>query len=533
MNRIYFSKSVRTIIGGVNRCYHDFSHVKDVAIIGAGVAGLQTANQLASSHNVTLFERTGNVGGVWRDNYADFGLQVPKELYEFPEFSWDQSGLEPETFPRGPVVQKYIESYVDATGLKDNARVEIKFDTIVQKVESTDAGEGSPNGWTVHTDCGSSQSFDFVIVCTGMYDASAPKIPQIPGQEQFVNTGGQVFHCSQFTDQSVIGDEAEVVVVGGGKSAIDCAVVSAKETNRPVKLVCREVHWPVPRYLLNLVPFKWGTYSRFGHFMLHKGPEVSGMWKAFHTLMTPLKKTWWAIVETMFKAQFRLGLSHRSSELVPASNIEIDVFNGGQILNYEYRDMLKTGDIELVTGSMQELKGNRQGVVKLADGTEKSLEADVLIYGTGFKKSYDIFPDNVQAQFDLDKDDGLYLFRNIIPANCPNLAFVGSEVSTFNNILTHYLQAVWLKRVLDPADQMTLPAVSDMEAQVEKEKSWKKSWMPSSPSRAALLQLHMMTYHDKLMRDMGESNRRKGNPVAEVFAPYNAGDYSDLSVSTN
>ena len=32
--------------------------------------------------------------------------------------------------------------------------------------------------------------------------------------------------------------------------------------------VYRSAHWPVPRYLLNLVPFKWGTYSRFGHFML-------------------------------------------------------------------------------------------------------------------------------------------------------------------------------------------------------------------------------------------------------------------------
>ena len=24
----------------------------------------------------------------------------------------------------------------------------------------------------------------------------------------------------------------------------------------------------MPRKLLNLLPFKWGTYSRFGHFML-------------------------------------------------------------------------------------------------------------------------------------------------------------------------------------------------------------------------------------------------------------------------
>ena len=36
----------------------------------------------------------------------------------------------------------------------------------------------------------------------------------------------------------------------------------------------------------------------------------------------------------------------------------------------------------------------------------------------------------------------------MIPTGLPNLAFVGGEVSTFNNILTHGLQAAWLKRLL-------------------------------------------------------------------------------------
>ena len=57
------------------------------------------------------------------------------------------------------------------------------------------------------------------------------------------------------------------MVVGGGKSAIDNAVSAAKHGEAST-LVYRSAHWPVPRYLLNLVPFKWGTYSRFGHFML-------------------------------------------------------------------------------------------------------------------------------------------------------------------------------------------------------------------------------------------------------------------------
>jgi len=53
--------------------------------------------------------------------------------------------------------------------------------------------------------------------------------------------------------------------------------------------------------------------------------------------------------------------------------------------------------------------------------------------------------------------------------------------------------------------------------------------MPGTSARASILQLHMMKYHDKLMKDMGENHRRKGrNVLAEIFAPYNARDYSPI-----
>ena len=56
----------------------DFAHVKKVGIIGAGVAGLQAANELKNAGlDVTVFEKSEGVAGVWRANYADFGLQVP------------------------------------------------------------------------------------------------------------------------------------------------------------------------------------------------------------------------------------------------------------------------------------------------------------------------------------------------------------------------------------------------------------------------------------------------------------------------
>merc|ERR1712217_314089 len=105
-------------------------------------------------------------------------------------------------------------------------------------------------------------------------------------------------------------------------------------------LLYRDAHWPVPRYLLNLIPFQWGTYSRLGHFMLHASHDMTAFATWFHAVLVPLKWLFWRIVELMFRVQFRL-----SGEAVPDTPIEIDLFTGGQILTYEYRNMLKAGRV--------------------------------------------------------------------------------------------------------------------------------------------------------------------------------------------
>ena len=115
----------------------------------------------------------------------------------------------------------------------------------------------------------------------------------------------------------------------------------------------------------------------------------------------------------------------------------------------------------------------------------------------------------------------------MIPTGLPNVAFVGGEVSTFNNILTHGLQAAWLKRLL--TGEFALPPRGRMERAVELERAWKRTWMPPTSARASLFQLHMPKYHDQLIKDMGEPHLRKGvNKLAEVFQPYSAADYKSL-----
>jgi len=297
---------------------------------------------------------------------------------------------------------------------------------------------------------------------------------------------------------------------------VDNAVSGARNDGKSSTLVFRTAHWPVPRHLVNLIPFKWGTYSRFGHFMLPTHFDVTNIAWYFHSILTPIKWAWWRIVELMFKVQFNL-----KGDMVPKTRIEHDVFSGGQILNYDFRDILKEGKVNAIKGSIEKLHPQH---VELQDGT--MLPCDLLVFGTGFTKSYDLFDRLVKTKLDI-QSDGMYLHRNIIPPNVADLAFIGCEVSTFNNILTHALQAEWLARVLDGSNE--LPTGRKMKVRVEKWQAWKRSWMPPTSARAAIWQLHMLKYHDRLVMDMGENHLRKGvNKLAEVFAPYSAADYRGI-----
>merc|ERR550514_952554 len=121
----------------------------------------------------------------------------------------------------------------------------------------------------------------------------------------------------------------------------------------------------------------------------------------------------------MFRAQFRL-----TGDLVPTCPIEIDTFNGGQILNYEFRNMRRKKGTNLhhQKGAIDHY--TEDGVV-LKDGTK--IEADIVVYGTGFTKSYNYLTADDQAKLRLEKD-GCWLYRNILAPELPGVAFIGAEV---------------------------------------------------------------------------------------------------------
>lgn len=115
-------------------------NVRKVGIVGAGVAGLATARTLlAAGFDCTVFERAARLGGVWVDGYSNFGVQVQKELYEFPD--WPLPSEVPHFTP-GPVFQKYLEDFVDHFGVRPHILLSANVSGITPL-------EGGAAGWRI------------------------------------------------------------------------------------------------------------------------------------------------------------------------------------------------------------------------------------------------------------------------------------------------------------------------------------------------------------------------------------------------
>jgi phosphonate transport system substrate-binding protein len=163
---------------------------KKVAVVGAGIAGLQTVRALkARGLDVTAFEGASTVGGLWKGNYSNFGVQVPKQLYEFQDYpmktvAWGE-------YATGEQVQAYIESYADAFGLREA----IQFDTKVTGAQQTEDGR-----WKIQTKtkdgAGAVLNFDYLVMATGLYSGGNKHILSIPGQEVFT---GEIMHSDDFS----------------------------------------------------------------------------------------------------------------------------------------------------------------------------------------------------------------------------------------------------------------------------------------------------------------------------------------------
>lgn len=488
----------------------NLNSVRSVAIIGAGVSGLTAARLLMQQGvDCTVYERSQQVGGVWSNGYVNFGVQVPKDLYEFPDWPLPD---ETSDFTPGPAVRNYLERYADHFGLTPH----IRLGTTVEAVERR-----KDDGWSItlrRSDETIRAEFDMVVLAIGLF-SNVPDIPDIPGREIFA---GNVLHASEVKSDVPL-KVRRVAVVGYGKSATDLAleaIDAAKETH----LIFRTSHWPVPRKLAGILPFKWGMLNRLASTLIPLYQRPSRLEKVVHSLGKPLVWLWWRIVELLLRVQCRLDTPiEDGATLLPDKPVEFDAFSESVMLpRPDLYCRIRKGEIH---AHRTEITRYTPDGITLRNGRE--LKVDTVVYGTGWRTEYRFLPDALKDDLGFDRD-GVYLYRHMLHPAAPGLVFLG-QASTVSNILSYSLQARWLADLI--AGKHTLPDPQAMMADIEEMKAWKRQSMPHSAARSARLILHLQHYHDELLRDIGADPLRKTGvfaPLKELIAPYEPKDYRTI-----
>lgn len=194
--------------------------MKKVAIIGAGASGLISAKVLLNEgFDVTVFEKTSNVAGVWNFSEQDGALykslrtNLPKEIMvfesEYIPYEADKS------FIGYDKVRTYLESNAKAWQVDKN----IHLNCEVIKLEPINKQSDQPVWQLAYIKDYQrfEEKFDFIIVCNGHYN-----IPKIP-----LDTGGldsiknYITHSKNY--RSPINHSKRVLCVGYSSSGMDIA----------------------------------------------------------------------------------------------------------------------------------------------------------------------------------------------------------------------------------------------------------------------------------------------------------------------
>jgi cation diffusion facilitator CzcD-associated flavoprotein CzcO len=471
-----------------------------VCVIGAGISGLVTGRVLLDDgFDVVLFEKEAELGGVWAASRTYPGLHAnnPRETYAFSDHPYPRTAGD---FPSAPEIRDYLHSYAERFGVLPR----IRFATEVVHVAPVDT-LGGPWRVTVQTATGSRETipFDYVVVCNGVF--SEPAIPAVAGAERFT---GRVVHSSQATPPGLIAG-SRVVVVGSGKSALDCASWAARDA-RACTLVFRRPYWMVPRYLFGRIRIDRLLLSRFteAFFGYHR---LGGIEALLHRVGRPLVWLWWTMQSHILRRL--LGMT---TPLVPDARLPVGYENVGVVS--DFYPLVRAGAIQPRRGSIRRFAGGR--TIELDTG--ESLDADVVIFATGWRQTLACLDDDVRRR--VERDGGFDLYRLILPPDVPRLGFVGYNSSTACQ-LTSEIAAHWLSQHF--RGELSLPSPEEMRAEIARFRRWAADVMPARGG-GYFIGPHVTHYLDDLLRDMGLAATRTSNFVTENLVPWWPSRYATI-----
>jgi cation diffusion facilitator CzcD-associated flavoprotein CzcO len=378
-----------------------------VAIVGAGFSGIGMGAALQrSGHEYAIFERAGDLGGVWQHNtYPGACCDVPSYVYSF---SWAQR----REWSRPCSPQAEIQNYLREVATEQRVIGKIRFGTEVTEAR-WDPARLKWRLTLARSEAGGADDYEADALVLGCGQLSRPSWPQVPGATEFA---GHSFHSAEWDHEHDLTGQ-RVAVIGTGASAVQfipeiaahVAHLDVYQRSAPYLLPRRNLAYREPvRQLLRRLP---GAQRLRRYGMCGVMESIT-----FGLTRSSAARALLRLGSTSFmRAQLRgdRGLRRRAWPDYPFGCKRI-LFSSG------YLPALRRSNVELISDQIDRITA--RGVVT-RDGTERPV--DTIIWGTGFQSNEFIVPMRVfgagGTELQHSWRDGAEAHRGISVAGYPNL----------------------------------------------------------------------------------------------------------------
>lgn len=332
-----------------------------VVVVGAGFGGIGMAAALRQSgiEDFLVVDRGGDLGGTWRDNtYPGLACDVPSNLYSF--------SFRPGRWSRRFPPREEILSYLHALSAQRGLGPHLRFGTGVTAASFDERSAV----WNLTLDTGGTLRANAVISAVGQLNR--PALPDIAGGDDFA---GPSWHSARW-DHGVDLAGRRVAVVGTGASAIQFVPEVAKAAAH-VDVYQRSAPYVLPKADRPYRPAEQALFDRLPvtrkadrlRIFLYGELLTSGFVMSPKLLAAPMQ---------LWRRQLQKQVTdpRLREKCVP------DYVMGCKrvLFSNDWYPTLDRPNVELITDPIEQIVAD--GVVT-ADGASR--QADVIIYGTGFK----------------------------------------------------------------------------------------------------------------------------------------------------
>lgn len=348
-------------------------HHVHVAIAGSGFSGIGTAIRLSQAgfEDYLVFERAGDVGGVWRDNtYPGCACDVESHLYSF---SFARNPEWTRSFSPQSEIHAYLRSCAERFGVLPKVR----FDHAIESA----AWDDDAQRWRLETTKG---PFTADVLVGAVGALSEPATPALKGLETFA---GKMFHSARWDhDHDLTGKR--VAVIGTGASAIQF-VPAIQPKVAELTLFQRTPPWIVPR--------KDHALGEREKEILRRSPVAQWLKRAgIYVLREAMALAFFDTRAAKIAQRLAMKNLKRSvrdpalrKKLTPSYTMGCKRI----LLSDDYLPAIQKENVDLVTDAIVEIRP--EGVVT-KDGMLH--EVDTIIFGTGFQVQKYPFADRIRGK---------------------------------------------------------------------------------------------------------------------------------------